>query len=59
MEFRDLINSPPVEEKDQAEEARFSFLKGGYMEDFDHQGMSFSFILTLCNGHGVFRGFRF
>ncbi|KDO52392.1 hypothetical protein CISIN_1g0110281mg, partial [Citrus sinensis] len=33
MEFRDLMSSSPVEGSDQAEEARFSFLKGGYVED--------------------------
>ncbi|KAK6261380.1 hypothetical protein QUC31_007196 [Theobroma cacao] len=35
MEFRDLINSSPLEVKKQPEEARFSFLKGGYVEDFE------------------------
>lgn len=40
MEFRDLISSSPVEARDQAEEARFSFIRGGYVEDIDHQGMS-------------------
>ncbi|KAI4373990.1 hypothetical protein MLD38_012041 [Melastoma candidum] len=35
MEFRDLINSLPDEVKHhpESEEARFSFLKGGYVED--------------------------
>ncbi|XP_054783146.1 uncharacterized protein LOC129290412 [Prosopis cineraria] len=32
MEFRDLIHLPQVEAKNQ-EEARFSFLQGGYVED--------------------------
>ncbi|XP_034680154.1 2-(3-amino-3-carboxypropyl)histidine synthase subunit 2-like [Vitis riparia] len=35
MEFRDLISSSPVEVRNQSEEARFSFLQGGYVEDFD------------------------
>lgn len=37
MEFRDLMSSSPVEGSDQAEEARFSFLKGGYVEDVAQQ----------------------
>ncbi|XP_021292568.1 2-(3-amino-3-carboxypropyl)histidine synthase subunit 2 [Herrania umbratica] len=37
MEFRDLINSSPLEVRKQPEEARFSFLKGGYVEDFELQ----------------------
>ncbi|KAL9323185.1 hypothetical protein ACSQ67_011238 [Phaseolus vulgaris] len=37
MEFRDLINLPQMEVGDQEEEARFSFLKGGYIEDFENQ----------------------
>ncbi|XP_047162301.1 2-(3-amino-3-carboxypropyl)histidine synthase subunit 2 isoform X1 [Vigna umbellata] len=38
MEFRDLINLPQMEAGDQGEEeARFSFLKGGYIEDFENQ----------------------
>ncbi|VFQ82350.1 unnamed protein product [Cuscuta campestris] len=36
-EFRDLLGSAPVEENEQSEEARFSFLQGGYMEDFDQK----------------------
>ncbi|XP_062174033.1 uncharacterized protein LOC133879473 [Alnus glutinosa] len=36
MEFRDLITSCPVE-VNQPEEARFSFLSGGYVEDVDLQ----------------------
>ncbi|KAL5784151.1 hypothetical protein ACOSQ2_006543 [Xanthoceras sorbifolium] len=35
MEFRDLISYLPAEVLDQSEEARFSFIKGGYVEDFD------------------------
>nr|XP_023907732.1 uncharacterized protein LOC112019449 [Quercus suber] len=36
MEFRDLINSCPVEVRNGSE-ARFSFFHGGYVEDFDLQ----------------------
>ncbi|RAL37931.1 hypothetical protein DM860_000625 [Cuscuta australis] len=39
-EFRDLLGSAPVEENEQSEEARFSFLQGGYMEDFDQKDCS-------------------
>ncbi|KAK4377820.1 hypothetical protein RND71_004116 [Anisodus tanguticus] len=35
-EFRDLITSSPMEAKDQSE-ARFSFIKGGYVEDLEQQ----------------------
>ncbi|KAM7278318.1 hypothetical protein ACFE04_005452 [Oxalis oulophora] len=35
MEFRDLINALPVETAEQSKEARFSFIKGGYVEDID------------------------
>ncbi|PSS35729.1 Diphthamide biosynthesis protein [Actinidia chinensis var. chinensis] len=35
MEFQDLMCSFPVEVKDQIKEARFSFLQGGYVEDFN------------------------
>ncbi|KAG4955330.1 hypothetical protein JHK85_041710 [Glycine max] len=38
MEFRDLINLPQMGVGNQEEEeARFSFLKGGYVEDFENQ----------------------
>ncbi|KAH8505681.1 hypothetical protein H0E87_012779 [Populus deltoides] len=37
MEFRDLITSSPVEVKSYSEEARFSFVQGRYIEDFDLQ----------------------
>ncbi|XP_027341616.1 2-(3-amino-3-carboxypropyl)histidine synthase subunit 2 isoform X2 [Abrus precatorius] len=37
MEFGDLINLPQIEVGDQEEEARFSFLQGGYVEDFENQ----------------------
>nr|GMC80989.1 diphthamide biosynthesis protein 2 [Ipomoea batatas] len=36
-EFRDLLCSTPVEVNEQSEEARFSFLHGGYVEDFDQK----------------------
>lgn len=39
MEFRDLIDLPQVEADKQAGEARFSFLRGGYVEDVDYQGI--------------------
>ncbi|CAN4109407.1 unnamed protein product [Withania somnifera] len=35
-EFRDLITSSPMEAKNQSE-ARFSFIRGGYVEDFEQQ----------------------
>ncbi|KAF3643458.1 glycine-rich family protein [Capsicum annuum] len=35
-EFRDLITSSPMEVKKQSE-ARFSFIQGGYVEDFEQQ----------------------
>ncbi|XP_016457523.1 uncharacterized protein LOC107781343 [Nicotiana tabacum] len=35
-EFRDLITSSPMEVKDRSE-ARFSFIQGGYVEDFEQQ----------------------
>lgn len=38
MEFRDLINSSLAEARSHSKEARFSFLQGGYVEDFDTQG---------------------
>ncbi|XP_050213379.1 uncharacterized protein LOC126664845 [Mercurialis annua] len=37
MEFRDLINCSVVETRDKPEEARFSFIQGRYVEDFDAQ----------------------
>ncbi|XP_024931113.2 uncharacterized protein LOC107405985 [Ziziphus jujuba] len=37
MEFQDLINSSPLVSRNQSKEARFSFLKGAYVEDFDIQ----------------------
>ncbi|KAK6645981.1 hypothetical protein PHAVU_L003146, partial [Phaseolus vulgaris] len=37
MEFQDLINLLQREVGDQEEEARFSFLKGGYIENFENQ----------------------
>ena len=44
MEFQDLINSCPVE-VNKSEEARFSFLSGGYVEDFDQQGSYLSHLV--------------
>ncbi|XP_031407041.1 2-(3-amino-3-carboxypropyl)histidine synthase subunit 2-like isoform X1 [Punica granatum] len=37
MEFRDLIDLSPVEGTKPSEEARFSFLQGGYVEDHNLQ----------------------
>lgn len=54
MEFRDLMSSSPVEANDQAEEARFSFLKGGYVEDVAQQGMPLTSGLRLCSKHDLF-----
>lgn len=47
MEFRDLISSSPVKVSHQSEEARFSFLQGGYVEDFDLKGNFPSILLCL------------
>lgn len=38
LEFRDLIDSTPIK-VDTSSEARFSFLQGGYVEDFELQGI--------------------
>lgn len=38
MGFRDLINLPQLKVENQDEEARFSFLQGRYVEDFENQG---------------------
>ncbi|KAI8002318.1 2-(3-amino-3-carboxypropyl)histidine synthase subunit 2 [Camellia lanceoleosa] len=35
MEFQNLMTSFPMESRDQLEEARFSFLQGGYVEGFE------------------------
>ncbi|KAL7184422.1 hypothetical protein ACSBR2_026557 [Camellia fascicularis] len=35
MEFHNLMTSFPMELRDHLEEARFSFLQGGYVEDFE------------------------
>lgn len=43
MEFQDLVDSTPVCIENSEEEARFSFIQGGYIEDHDLQGISFSF----------------
>lgn len=40
IEFQDVIASRPVEVEEESE-ARFSFLQGGYIEDFELQGISF------------------
>ncbi|GAA0173407.1 hypothetical protein LIER_27031 [Lithospermum erythrorhizon] len=37
LEFRDLISSSPMEVNREVEEARFSFIQGGYVEDYDLQ----------------------
>ncbi|KAF7131843.1 hypothetical protein RHSIM_Rhsim09G0010700 [Rhododendron simsii] len=47
MEFQSLMTSFPVEVKGQLEEARFSFLQGGYVEDFDSEE------ITEENGDGT------
>lgn len=39
MEFRDLINSATSKPVNGADEARFSFFRGGYVEDFQPQGV--------------------
>jgi len=44
MGFGDLIKLPQVQVGNQ-EEARFSFLKGGYVEDFENQGSLYSSLL--------------
>ncbi|XVF50541.1 hypothetical protein PTKIN_Ptkin04bG0109300 [Pterospermum kingtungense] len=47
MEFQDLFNSFPLELSKQPEEARFSFLKGGYVEDFELQGTCSALLIPL------------
>lgn len=42
MAFQDLIAPCPAEVKNPSKEARFSFLHGGYVEDFDVQGKFFN-----------------
>lgn len=37
MEFQDLIASASVEPRNQTEEARYSFIQGGYVEDLNSQ----------------------
>ena len=37
-EFRDLMNMPSFEVEDDTDEPRFSFIRGGYVEEFDHEG---------------------
>lgn len=43
MEFQNLIASCPAEvgQTEQEAEARFSFLQGGYVEDYDLRGIFF------------------
>lgn len=50
MDFRDLINSSPVDSRSQSEEARFSFIQGGYVED-DGQGRSLGLISKLTQSY--------
>lgn len=38
MEFQDLINFPMPNEGNRSDEARYSFLQGRYVEDYDSQG---------------------
>lgn len=38
MEFQDLIDFSTPKEGNQSDEARYSFLQGGYVEDWDSQG---------------------
>lgn len=45
MDFRDLIDSSPIEGRKPSEEARFSFLQGGYVEDHNLLG---NFSPLLC-----------
>lgn len=55
MEFRDLIASTPSVAREQSEEARFSFIEGGYVEDLDPQGNSLSgfVVYTLVHLFGT------
>lgn len=55
MEFRDLISSSPVEVRNQSEEARFSFLQGGYIEDFDFKGSLLPLFYFFCNGTALMK----
>lgn len=41
MEFQNLIASSPIEVGQEAE-ARFSFLQGGYVEDYNLRGIFIS-----------------
>lgn len=48
MEFQDLVASAPVGTENLGEEeARFSFLQGGYIEDHDLQGTSLILLPSL------------
>lgn len=46
MEFSDLIASSKFEVRKQSEEARFSFLKGGYVENLEPEGTIFSLLVS-------------
>ena len=47
MEFRILINSSLAESQSHSREARFSFLQGGYVEDFYTEGTDFSLLVLM------------
>lgn len=52
MEFQELISSTPVEVRSPSNEARFSFIRGGYVEDSDLQGnflLVTEYFILLCN----------
>lgn len=52
MEFQELISSTPVEVRSPSNEARFSFIRGGYVEDSDLQGnflLVIEYFILLCN----------
>lgn len=39
LDFQDLMNSSMTKVVESREEARFSFIQGGYVEDIDSQGI--------------------
>lgn len=45
MEFQDLIDFSTPEEANRSDEARYSFLQGGYVEDWDSQGNNLHAVL--------------
>ncbi|KAL3752691.1 hypothetical protein ACJRO7_000144 [Eucalyptus globulus] len=53
MEFRDLVTSSPEEVRKPSEEARFSFLKGGYVEDQNLDGIDEEDNEYLALGHAT------